>query len=60
MRAAADMRNVSAGPHAHSMILFGHDAYGLVCDLGRDRIEAYGLDRNGHMNYVKSFVHRMP
>ena len=42
------------GPHAHSMILFGHDAYGLVCDLGRDRIEAYGLDRNGHMNYVKS------
>lgn len=42
------------GPHAHSMTLFGEGKYGLVCDLGRDRIEAYRIDGKGGMTHMES------
>lgn len=37
------------GAHTHSMTLFESGSCGLVCDLGRDRIEAYRIDGKGHL-----------
>ena len=37
------------GPQAHSMTLYGNENYGLVCNLGTDRIEAYRIDKSGRM-----------
>ncbi|GHU97633.1 hypothetical protein FACS189483_04190 [Spirochaetia bacterium] len=45
-------RERQEGPHAHSFFFDKTYTHGFICDLGSDRVMAYGCNRNGYFRNV--------